>query len=279
MEEEGMRIKRMDQIKDDPAKVEDLLKKGTLGNKLGLLRAMGSDHAGRVKVGEAILTELLSRHRRIDHREHPLMIGYFSNLGFEVAHLNTGDGDMKGGTTSVERKEDDFMDSLFDDRWLRQLGAMREEAEHSYLIITKSYEDIKNEVHERGVSEQVLTGFVAALCAVGYTPLFVPDKWDAAVIVRKIMDKIDDDTARLYVPDPAHPRRPNTETPSLRPCRRSASRPVGKSLRRSLHWLTSRARPWRTSQRLRASGRKPLNGFTKYFMRNDYIGGAHRGIT
>jgi ERCC4-type nuclease len=206
MEETDMRIKRMDQIKDDPEKVAHLLKTGTLGNKLGLLRAMGPDHAGRVEVGEAILKELLGRHRRIDHREHPLMIGYFSNLGFEVAHLNTGDGDMKGGTTSVERKEDDFMDSLFDDRWLRQLGAMREEAEHSYLIITKSYEDIKNEVHERGVSEQVLTGFVAALCAVGYTPLFVPDKWDAAVIVRKIMDKIDDDTARLYVPRPRSPK-------------------------------------------------------------------------
>jgi excinuclease UvrABC nuclease subunit len=47
---------------------------------------------------------------------------------------------------------------------------------------------------------------VAALCAVGYTPLFVPDKWDAAVIVRKIMDKIDDDTSRLYVPRPRSPK-------------------------------------------------------------------------
>ena len=98
------------------------------------------------------------------------------------------------------------MDSLFDDRWLRQLGAMREEAEHSFLVVTKSYEDIKEEVSKRGVSEQVLTGFVAALCAVGYTPLFVPDKWDSAVIVRKIMDKIDDDTTRLYVPRPRSPK-------------------------------------------------------------------------
>ena len=36
-----MRIKRLDLIKDDPAKVMDVLEKGTLGNKLGLLRAMG----------------------------------------------------------------------------------------------------------------------------------------------------------------------------------------------------------------------------------------------
>lgn len=135
------------------------------------------------------------------------MIGYFSELGFEVAHLNTGDGDMKsGGGISVERKEDDFMDSLFDDRWLRQLGAMREEAEWSYLIVTKSYGAIKNEVSERGVSEQVLTGFIAALCAVGYPPVFIDDRWDAAVITRKIMDKIEDDTTRLYVPRPRSPK-------------------------------------------------------------------------
>jgi ERCC4-type nuclease len=124
-----------------------------------------------------------------------------------VAHLNTGDGDMKtSGGISVERKEDDFMDSLFDDRWLRQLGAMREEAEWSYLIVTKSYGAIKNEVSERGVSEQVLTGFIAALCAVGYPPVFIDDRWDAAVITRKIMDKIEDDTTRLYVPRPRSPK-------------------------------------------------------------------------
>ena len=106
-----MRIKRLDLIKDDPAKVMDVLEKGTLGNKLGLLRAMGDGNVMREAVSKSILEEMLSRHRRIDHREHPLMIGYFSQLGFEVAHLTTGEGDMKGGTISIERKEDDFMDS------------------------------------------------------------------------------------------------------------------------------------------------------------------------
>ena len=118
-----MRIKRMDLIKDDPAKVSDLLEKGTLGNKLALLRVMEEDNIMRGVVGENILNELLSRRRRIDHREHPLMVAYFSQLGFEVVHLKTGEGDMAGKSVSVERKEDDFMDSLFDDRRLRQLGA------------------------------------------------------------------------------------------------------------------------------------------------------------
>ena len=80
---------------------------------------------------------------------------------------------------------------------------MREEAEYSYLVVTKSYEAIKRS--RRGVGEQVLTGFVAALCAVGY-PVFIEDKWDAAVVMRKIMDKIDDDTTRLYVPRPRSPK-------------------------------------------------------------------------
>jgi len=66
-----MRIKRMDLIKDDPAKVADLLEKGTLGNKLALLRVMEEDNIMRGVVGESILNELLSRRRRIDHREHP----------------------------------------------------------------------------------------------------------------------------------------------------------------------------------------------------------------
>jgi len=201
-----MKIKRLDLVVKDPHMVREIIEKGTLGNMLGVLRRMDAEHPQREEMGQAILSHMLSRHRRIDHREHPIMIGYFSQLGFEVAHLKTGDGDMKGGTTSVERKEDDFMDSLFDDRWLRQLGAMREEAEHSYLIVTKSYEDIKREVSERGVSEQVLTGFVAALCAVGYPPVFVEDRYDAAVITRKIMDKLADDTVRLYVPRPRSPK-------------------------------------------------------------------------
>lgn len=201
-----MRIKRMDLIKDDEDKVAEVIEKGTLGNKLGLLRVMQDDNPMRPSVGESILNELLSRHRRIDHREHPLMVAYFSQLGFEVVHLKTGEGDLSGKSVSVERKEDDFMDSLFDDRRLRQLGAMREEAEYSYLFVTKSYDEIKEEVSERGVSEQVLTGFIASLCAVGYPPVFISDKYDMAIIVRKVMDKIDDDTSRLYVPRPKSPK-------------------------------------------------------------------------
>ena len=58
-----MRIKRLDLIKDDPAKVVELLEKGTLGNKLGLLRAMGDGNVMREVVSKSILEEMLSRHR------------------------------------------------------------------------------------------------------------------------------------------------------------------------------------------------------------------------
>lgn len=201
-----MKIKRMDLVKDDPKETESVIENGTIGQKLGLLRAMGEEHPSKERLGESILTELLSRQRRIDHREHPLMIAYFSQLGFEVAHLKTGDGDIKSNATSVERKEKDFMDSLFDDRWLRQLSAMREEADYSFLIVTSSYDSIKADVLERGISESVLTGFISALCVVGYPPLFIEDRYDMAVITKKIMDKIDDDVNRLYVPRPRSPK-------------------------------------------------------------------------
>ena len=86
-----MRIKRLDLIKDDPAKVMDVLEKGTLGNKLDCSEQWGMVMSCEA-VSKSILEEMLSRHRRIDHREHPLMIGYFSQLGFEVAHLTTERG-------------------------------------------------------------------------------------------------------------------------------------------------------------------------------------------
>ena len=66
------------------------------------------------------------------------------------------------------------------------IGCNGEEAEYSYLVVTKSYEAINQEVEERS-QRRVLTGFVAALCAVGYPPVFI-DKWDA--VGCKIMDKI-----------------------------------------------------------------------------------------
>jgi len=218
----GVKVPRFVQLLDDRKKLAEWLDGATLGARLGLLRHLvgelddaDTDFASAAKLdadelqswlGANLLNEMLLRHRRVDFREHWAMVAYLSELGFEIAHLRTGEGDFNTRRVSVERKEDDLLPSLFDGRRLRQLSAMREEAEFSYLIVTKSYEGVKQDVAERGVSERVLTGFIASLCVVGYPPLFIPDRYDAAQIVHRIVSMVEDDAPRLFVPRPASPR-------------------------------------------------------------------------
>ena len=205
-------FKASEVLEDDEA-FEQAATTGGLGRKLALLRLLSgakvevgeipTEHNARCEwLGRAIIQELLDRQQKIDHREHWVVAEYLNNLGFEIVHLETGKGDVSSRRVSVERKEDDFLPSLFDDRRLRQLGAMREEAEFSYLVVTKSYNEIKADVAMRGVNERVLIGYIASLCAVGYPPVFLPDKHDAAELIRRIVEKVEDDEPRIYVPRP-----------------------------------------------------------------------------
>lgn len=201
------------EILEDDEAFEQAATTGGLGRKLALLRLLSgatvevgeipTEHNARCEwLGRAIIQELLDRQQKVDHREHWVVSEYLNNLGFEIVHLETGKGDVASRRVSVERKEDDFLPSLFDDRRLRQLGAMREEAEFSYLVVTKSYNEIKADVAMRGVNERVLIGYIASLCAVGYPPVFLPDKHDAAELIRRIVEKVEDDEPRIYVPRP-----------------------------------------------------------------------------
>jgi len=156
----------------------------------------------REKLGKSIIDEMVGRHLRIDHREHWAMLGYLGDLGFEIVHLDTGTGDVASKRVSIERKEDDLVPSLFDDRRLRQLGAMREEAEFSYLVVTKSYSEIKAGLAERDICDTVFISFIASLCAVGYPPVFIDDRFDGSALMGKIISKIEDDKHRLYIPRP-----------------------------------------------------------------------------
>lgn len=152
-----------------------------------------------------IIGEMLHRQKRVDHREHIKMLDFLSDLGFEVVHLNTAAGYITLPRVSIERKEDDLISSLFDDRRLRQLGAMREEAEHSFLIVTKSFEMVRRDAQQRGLSVRTLIGYIASLCAVGYPPLFIANKKEAATLMSRIVNKIEDDVPRVYVPRPKAP--------------------------------------------------------------------------
>lgn len=196
--------------------IDNFLDSALLGQLLGFLKFLTAEHVSEdvelnnrdeiiFKVKNLIIEEMLSRQIRVDHREHHIMLGYLSDMGFEVVHLNTGEGDVSSTRVSIERKEDDLIPSLFDDRRLRQLGAMREESEFSYLVVTKSYEQVKAGLRERQVSDRLLVSFIASLCAVGYPPIFISDKYDASLLMKKIIDKIEDDKPRIFVPRPKSP--------------------------------------------------------------------------
>ncbi len=201
------------EILENPEAFIEAVSTGGLGRKLALLRLLSgasvevgpipTKHEERCEwLGRAIIQELLDRQQRVDHREHWVIAEYLNNLGFEIVHLETGKGDVSTRRVSVERKEDDFLPSLFDDRRLRQLGSMREEAEFSYLLVTKSFNEIKADMMMRDVNERVLLGYIASLCAVGYPPLFIPDKHDASELIMRIVEKVEDDDPRIYVPRP-----------------------------------------------------------------------------
>ena len=227
MEEKTMSrkaTKNRDYLKDED-KVNDRAN-GNLSQRLGLLRTILTElevdwtdiglntltgknlvsRSGAEQIGTGIVGELLSRQRKVDHREHWLIRSYLAELGFEISHLHTGQGDVASRRVSIERKEDDLLPSLFDERRLRQLGAMREEAEFSFIVITKSWDEVKKDAEQKGMSTRTLLGYIASLCSIGYPPLFIPDHFDAANLMHRIVERIEDDLPRLYVPRPNAPK-------------------------------------------------------------------------
>ena len=240
----NQRKTRYGRLLDDRSELIDFLDSASLGQLLGFSRFMTvelvevdtqliSERPNGKEifplVNQMILNKLFSRHRRVDHREHRDMLTYLSELGFEIVSLDTGKGDVSTRKVSIERKEDDLIPSLFDGRRLKQLGAMREEAEYSYLIVTKSYDAIRLGARDRGVSEQTLISFIASLCAVGYPPVFIDNRHDASLLIHKIVQKIEDDNPRLYVPRPKSPK-----VNEYRDCLIEGLPKVGAKLRRRI---------------------------------------------
>ena len=221
------RISKRKNLLNEPKEIERRIERGTKAERFSLIRSILENLERTVdsltddiefniespnlttarNLALLSVVDELNRMKRIDHREHWLMRQYMADLGFEIVHLNTGDGDVASNKVSIERKDDDLLPSLFDQRRLRQLSAMREESEHSFVVVTKSWDEIKTQASQKGMSTRTLTGYIASLCAVGYPPIFMDDKYDAALLMERIVDKIEDDHHRLFVarPKKSHP--------------------------------------------------------------------------
>ena len=223
------RISKRKNLLNEPDEIERRIERGTKAERFSLIRSIlenldltvqslvediefNTENFATVANAKNLallsVVEELQRMKRVDHREHWLMRQYMADLGFEIVHLNTGDGDVASNKVSIERKEDDLLPSLFDQRRLRQLSAMREEAEHSFVVVTKSWDEIKNDASSKGMSVRTLIGYIASLCAVGYPPVFMNDRYDAAFLMERIVEKIEDDQHRLFV---ARPKKANPE--------------------------------------------------------------------
>lgn len=185
----------------DPALLAQAIDEGRLGILLTLFRAAQGTPQSE-QLGEAILTHHLDHPKRIDHREKWTMISYMNDLGFEMVTLPTGGGDYQSTRVAFERKADDYAPSVFDRRLFKQMSKMKEANEFSFLVVTKRWEDIKHELAERGVSDEVMIGFIASCMASGYPPVFVPTEFDAARLMDKVMRKVNDDRSRVFVPTP-----------------------------------------------------------------------------
>jgi len=211
MSKRARRFKAKEVLGDEKQFAREL-RKGRLGTLLTLLRsATGKDPlvlGADPKVDEilqAVGQYHLDNPLRIDHREHWKMVEWARDLGWEVSHLLTGSGDYNSNRVAFERKESDFSPSVYDRRLARQLTAMREEAEFSFLVITRTWDEVKRDLSKRGVSDEVLIGIVASCCLAGYPPIFVGDGYDATRLMERIARKAGEDRNRLYVPKPEKP--------------------------------------------------------------------------
>ena len=158
---------------------------------------------------EEAISEMIRRRLRVDHREYWIMLEYMGDAGFEIVHLNTGEGDYASERVNIERKDGDWWSSLFGDgRIMKQLSTMRETNSFSFLIVSRSWTQLKRELSAKGVSPEVMVGFVASLSVAGYPPIFVDDNHDNARLIEKIISKVEDDSPRVWV------ERPKKATPA-----------------------------------------------------------------
>ena len=133
----------------------------------------------------------VQRNPCVDHRELDKMIELSKDFGFEVVSLKLGEGDYQSTprtslTLNIERKADDFIPSLFNQRHIyQQLKAMHDNpnVKASYLMVTKPWEEIKEDMAERGIDHKVLITYVGELILMGWPPVFIPNALDFIEIV------------------------------------------------------------------------------------------------
>ena len=167
---------RLDEVLGDRKRLAEEVEKGRLGRTMAILRGAiarseepdfqahreeptmppieNSKRLIRYLAEEAI-SEMIRRRLRVDHREYWIMLEYLGEAGFEIVHLDTGEGDYASRRVNIERKDGDWWSSLFGDgRIMKQLSTMREANSFSFLLVSRSWTQLKRELSAKGVSRK-----------------------------------------------------------------------------------------------------------------------------
>ena len=182
------------------ASLRKLIKIASQGMKDISIHVPSSYTDDRKKFLKKVLTKIAqltveNKHKMDVNEKNVEICMLFDNTNFELVRLETGRGDYEscesdGKTINIERKEDDFFGSLFSGHLYEQLLSMHERGKIKayYLIVTKSYDQLKMEAMTRDINPNVLIGTVASLTKMGFPPIFIEDPEDCVKLITKLCD-------------------------------------------------------------------------------------------
>lgn len=180
--------------------LSELLKEhwDNLGELIKLARNNPSSLLAYERVQRRIGEIIVEMERNLDHRESKEMWELMESLGWEMVQLKNGDYTTK--SICVERKSDDFFQSVFDRRIFRQLSSAAEDCDLVFLVIDKSMAEIRKEIAIRKLPKTLIHSIFASLAVRGFPPILMDSKWDSALFIDALAKKAYDEKDRIPRP-------------------------------------------------------------------------------
>jgi ERCC4-type nuclease len=122
--------------------------------------------------------------------------------GYKKCHLEYGDyesdPDVNGKVLRIERKSDDFLQSIWDRSIYNQLKRMNNapSTAQSYLILDKLYSHYRVLAIKLNISEEIIFGGVSKLCVLGFPPMPCESKYEAIGLIDSLMRRHVDGKSR-----------------------------------------------------------------------------------
>ena len=177
-----------------PSLLDDL----DLGTSTGLVTAILKDEKGKEHLEKLYchIGKLYSKmNLQVDIREQEKMMSISEKLGFRVAYLNAGD--LTCNIVGFERKSGDLFPSVYSSRIFQQLHEIKENYQFSYLIISRSFDDVISDALVSGISTKNVMCTLASFVLAGFPPIFIGSNMACADLAQEVMIKASDGKNRL----------------------------------------------------------------------------------